>query len=59
MGKGHFRLTELICKRCRHVWIPRTQSIPVVCPNCHSPYWDRDKILKKGGIREPNGQIFQ
>lgn len=30
------------CRRCSHVWPPRTgQSIGETdeCPSCHSPYW--------------------
>lgn len=30
------------CLRCGHEWIKRTDA-PVVCPGCHSPYWDKKK----------------
>lgn len=32
------------CERCKHEWVPRTKTRkPVVCPKCHTPYWDRPK----------------
>lgn len=34
------RIQTLTCKRCGHKWVPRISS-PAVCPNCHSPYWNR------------------
>lgn len=34
------RIQTLTCKRCGHKWVPRIAS-PAVCPNCHSPYWNR------------------
>lgn len=39
-------LTSLKCCRCDHVWHPRKQGRPVLCPNmkCHSAYWDRPKM---------------
>lgn len=36
-------LPTLICKRCKHKWIPRQPVKPVVCPKCKSPYWDTKK----------------
>ena len=35
-------LTSLNCKRCPHLWFPRSQKKPKRCPKCGSPYWDRD-----------------
>ena len=31
------------CLRCRggHTWYPRTSNVPLTCPKCKSPYWDR------------------
>jgi len=29
------------CERCKHKWITRSEEIPVVCPKCKSPYWDK------------------
>ena len=34
------------CKRCKHSWTPRKNPSlgkPLVCPRCHSPYWDEEK----------------
>lgn len=28
------------CTRCGHVWWPRMETIPRICPKCKSPYWD-------------------
>jgi DNA-directed RNA polymerase subunit RPC12/RpoP len=33
------KLTRYQCLRCNAQWIPRKDSIPMVCPKCHSPYW--------------------
>lgn len=32
-----------ICLRCGHVWVQRSESMPVSCPGCHSPYWNRKR----------------
>ena len=32
------------CKRCNHEWIKR-MDVPVRCPKCGSPYWDKDLVL--------------
>jgi len=32
------------CIRCEHEWIPKKKQKPVVCPECHSAYWDRKKL---------------
>ena len=34
------KLPNLSCKRCSHTWIPRSNTKPMVCPKCKSPYWD-------------------
>jgi len=31
------------CGRCGHEWVPRKKEIPVVCPKCKSPYWDKKR----------------
>jgi rubrerythrin len=33
-----------ICLRCGHNWRPRKDDPPVQCPNCKSPYWDKEKL---------------
>ena len=55
-------LTSLNCKRCPHLWFPRSQKKPKRCPKCGSPYWDRDiayptisQKQKKG--RDKNGNL--
>jgi predicted Zn-ribbon and HTH transcriptional regulator len=45
------------CYRCGYEWVPRWQDkLPKVCPNCHSPYWDRKRKNQitemKGGKRK-------
>lgn len=35
------------CLRCDHEWVPRKSVIPIICPNCKSPYWNRSKEDKK------------
>lgn len=42
-------VTAYRCERCQHEWIPRKmiKKLPVVCPKCKSPYWNRPK--KKEG----------
>lgn len=39
------------CERCSHEWAPRNEEQPRVCPKCHSPYWDKERIrdLKRKG----------
>ena len=29
------------CEKCDHEWIPRSERIPRMCPNCNSITWDR------------------
>ena len=48
---------KLTCKRCGYSWHNRLYTEngsplkPVACanPKCRSPYWDRDKKVKKEG----------
>ena len=35
----------LTCKRCGHVWRPRTEIPPQRCPSCQSRYWNKAKRL--------------
>ncbi len=37
---------KLRCLRCGHEWIPNKTEKPRLCPACHSPYWDRSRLLK-------------
>jgi rubrerythrin len=50
MVKRYARLPVLTCKRCGHKWVPRISS-PAVCPNCHSPYWNKSPVTKRGDRR--------
>lgn len=34
------------CKRCSHEWHPRKTELPILCPKCKSPYWDREKVKR-------------
>ena len=31
------------CIRCGHTWFPRKEQMPVICPKCFSPYWNRER----------------
>jgi len=45
------RMAGYRCERCSHKWVPRGKAVPVICPKCKSPYWDRKrKLNKKGSI---------
>ena len=35
------------CKRCEHEWIPRNKDLPLVCPKCKSPYWNKPRKREK------------
>jgi len=43
MSKKEIKLFECKCERCGHKWITRNQEIPIVCPKCKNPYWDKPK----------------
>lgn len=40
------------CKRCEHSWNSRVPDKPKSCPNCKSPYWDKDYVTQKKGDRK-------
>jgi len=40
---------QLKCKRCDYEWNPRKTEVRV-CPNCHSPYWDKEKNTQKEAV---------
>lgn len=44
------KIPTLNCERCGHGWIPRSATLPRVCPKCNSPYWDK----KRGWYRKMN-----
>lgn len=52
MGITTQSVTVYSCERCKdhHRWIPRDwdqpreeQTLPLVCPKCKSPYWNRPR----------------
>ena len=49
------RLNRLHCKRCDHRWVARIPR-PAVCPKCHTPYWNKEKVVvvvsKKEGYKK-------
>lgn len=45
----------LKCLRCNHKWIPRSNKYPKVCPNCNSPYWNKDR--RKENMNGPKKKI--
>ena len=38
------QVTALKCAQCGHVWVPRYEERPLLCPNpkCRSMRWDRE-----------------
>jgi len=47
MAKKEIKVYECKCERCSHEWITRSEDVPVVCPSCKSPYWDKPLNDKK------------
>lgn len=47
MDKRKRKLTEVECLRCDYKWYPRKPLI-IRCPHCGSPYWNRERNVKKG-----------
>ncbi len=47
--KKEIKVYECQCERCGHKWITRSDELPIVCPKCKSPYWDKplNKTKKK------------
>lgn len=41
-------IERLNCLRCGHEWWPRSESKPVSCPKCHSPYWHMPRRAEMG-----------
>ena len=33
----------LFCRRCGHKWRVRGETAPRFCPDCNSPYWDKER----------------
>jgi uncharacterized OB-fold protein len=43
-GNNSYNLPTIYCKRCGHIWIPKTNQPPKVCPKCKNPNWNKQKI---------------
>ena len=43
---------KLSCTRCGHNWYPRSEKLPVHCPKCKSPYWDRPRKSEAAYVAE-------
>jgi len=37
------KLKKLKCLRCTHKWFPRKEKLPLFCPKCNSPYWNKPR----------------
>lgn len=50
-------ITGLQCGRCSHMWVPRTERRPEICPKCKTPYWDREPAARNNpGHGNPAGK---
>ena len=38
------KIRVLNCNRCLHEWATRREQDPKVCPKCHNPYWDKERV---------------
>jgi predicted Zn-ribbon and HTH transcriptional regulator len=45
MSMAEITLKGYKCERCLHVWVPRENGRPRVCPKCKSAYWDRARRI--------------
>jgi rubrerythrin len=34
------------CKRCGYTWMRRAYKLPIQCPKCKSPYWNRKRVKR-------------
>ena len=48
----NMKIPTLSCKRCLHTWFPRHVELPVKCPKCQSPYWNKERIKRKAKPKE-------
>ncbi len=47
MANKEIKVYECQCERCKHTWITRSEELPIVCPNCKSPYWNKPRQENK------------
>ena len=46
------------CGRCEYVWAKKVddkgnvKSVPVCCPSCSNPYWNKPRIYKPREVKE-------
>jgi Zn finger protein HypA/HybF involved in hydrogenase expression len=43
---GLIKIEGFICERCSHKWVSKNidaDFIPIVCPKCKSPYWNKKR----------------
>ena len=52
-------ITELVCLRCGGTWIPRSAKMPGYCPKCNSPYWNKQRRVKKSEKKESHIAKFK
>lgn len=43
MPSGRIRVIALKCEQCGHIWLPRSDERPGLCPKCKSLRWDKPK----------------
>lgn len=43
MSSENIMLNKCKCERCSHAWNTRKEQLPIVCPSCKSPYWNKPK----------------
>ena len=36
------RLSGYQCNQCGHIWLPRSEERPLLCPSCKSLRWDKE-----------------
>jgi predicted Zn-ribbon and HTH transcriptional regulator len=49
--KQRVTITQLICQRCRHTWIPRVKPVRQ-CPKCKSVHWEMAKEPRPAPAKE-------
>ena len=38
-------IKRMRCTRCGYMWTPVGEKLPQSCPKCHSPYWNRERMI--------------
>jgi len=50
---GPEEIPENECLRCGHKWPQRGEKKPERCPECNSPYWNRERVRPRKKEQEP------